>query len=489
MNGRTNTSGITVNNGISIPLEAPTNLLLSAGDQTVSMTWTDPIDKYTETFNELVSQWSYDTVVRKEGSVPSSPQDGTVVTKITSKNQHQNSPFTDTGMENDKRWYYSVYSWNQFGTQSEPISGSEIPTERVTLEYFNDITLSNRLYCLGSTATHLIAGCSSEDSYFSEFTAYDENLTKTTVPIEDDPYWFSRAHSSARVGNNIVFDMMYNSTRYKWYDVWIDPNLIIHHSGKEFTSNSFPGDGQGLSSVNNKVGYHMILTYKKYNDSGVVFTAAHRIDENMLWSDISIPSYRCTQQLSVLSSDKYAAFTGFYTHDPSAGHSFHRADPYFLFYNENGVRNDKSITDLSGSHTGTTTCGDSMIFYKLVYSEDFVSSNVVYRIDSNLVDSKIGGPSRQVTTVNNAQTIGLGFIPTVEGDINSNMIYPTTIDKNFMYRDRPEMFNEGSISGYIFNHAACRHGIYFILPYTPYGQSVPHLVVVKNGHESDLEEV
>lgn len=489
MNGRTNTSGITVNNGISIPLEAPTNLLLSAGDQTVSMTWTDPIDKYTETFNELVSQWSYDTVVRKEGSVPSSPQDGTVVAKITSKNQHQNIPFTDTGMENDKRWYYSVYSWNQFGTQSEPVSGSEIPTERVTLEYFNDMALSNRLYCLGSTATHLIAGCGSEYNGIPEFTAYDGNLTKTTVPIGDDSAWVSKAHSSARVGNNIVFDMMYNTTAQKWYDVWIDPNLIIHHSGKEFPSNNMPDTGQGLSSVNNKVGYHMILTYKTYNDSWA-YNAAHRIDENMLWNDISIPSYRCTSQLSVLSSDKYAAFTGFYTNDPSAGHSFSRADPYFLFYNENGVRNVKSITDLSGLHTGTTTCNDSMIFYKLVHSEDFVSSsNVVHRIDSDLVDSKIGGPSRYVTTVNNAQTIGLGFIPTADSDISSNVIYPTTIDKNFTYRDRPEMFNEGSISGYIFDHAACRHGIYFILPYTPHGQSVPHLVVVKNGHESDLEEV
>lgn len=485
MNGRTNTSGITVNNGISIPLEAPTNLLLSAGDQEISMTWTDPIDKYTETFNELVSQWSYDTIVRKEGSVPSSPHDGTVVAKITSKNQHQNIPFTDTGMENDKRWYYSIFAHNQFNTPSDAISDSDIPTARIALEYVNEIELPSQLYCLGSTATHLIAGCAGRH-YISEFTVYDGNLSKSTIPTGDDGSWFSRGYSFARVGNNVVFDMMYNSTSQQWYDIWIDPNLIIHHSGKEFPGNHMPNDGQGLSSANNKIGYHMILSYETYNN-GAEHHAAHRIDENMIWNDLSIPSYRCTNQLSVLSSDKYAVFTGFYIHDPSAGHSFSRSDPYFLFYDENGVRTNKSINDLEGMNTGSTICDSSMIFYKRKFAD---SENYVYRIDPNLVDSKIGSPSDTVIPVKNAQTVGLGFIPTnVSAAMGSPEIGPTTIDKNFIYRDRPEMFNNGSLTGTISDHAACRHGVYFILPYTPYGQSLPHLVVIKNGYESDLEEV
>lgn len=139
MTGKTNAAGTSGNTGVSIPLEAPTNLALSAEDSKILLTWTDPNDKYTETYNELVSQWSYDSLVRKQGSAPTSVNDGTLVAKITGKNQYQNIPYVDTGMENDKEWFYSVFAHNQFNTPSDPIYGSEIPTATVTIELINYI--------------------------------------------------------------------------------------------------------------------------------------------------------------------------------------------------------------------------------------------------------------------------------------------------------------------------------------------------------------
>ena len=125
MNGRTNSGG-TSTESIQIPLDAPSNVVAVAGVNSVSITWTDPKDKYGTTEGEiaqdpqqLVSVWSHSVVVRKIGSNPTDPLDGTVVCSSTTRNQYQSTGFVDMGLEINQTYYYGVFAYNESGVPSE----------------------------------------------------------------------------------------------------------------------------------------------------------------------------------------------------------------------------------------------------------------------------------------------------------------------------------------------------------------------------------
>ena len=125
MNGRTNSNGVGTDT-LQVPLDPPVNLTATAGNAKVSLTWVDPVDKYATPEGEtaqdpqqLVSEWDYTVVVRKVGSQPNDPNDGTVVTKSSIRNQYQTSPYEDTGLINDTVYFYGVFAVNKDGVASE----------------------------------------------------------------------------------------------------------------------------------------------------------------------------------------------------------------------------------------------------------------------------------------------------------------------------------------------------------------------------------
>ena len=125
MNGRTNSNGIGTDI-LQVPLDPPENLTATAGNAKVSLTWVDPVDKYATPEGEtaqdpqqLVSEWDYTVVVRKVGSQPNDPNDGTVVTKSSIRNQYQTSPYEDTGLINDTVYFYGVFAVNKDGVASD----------------------------------------------------------------------------------------------------------------------------------------------------------------------------------------------------------------------------------------------------------------------------------------------------------------------------------------------------------------------------------
>lgn len=125
MNGRTNSNGVGTDI-LQVPLDPPENLTATAGNAKVSLTWVDPVDKYATPEGEtaqdphqLVSEWNYTVVVRKVGSQPNDPNDGTVVTKSSIRNQYQTSPYEDTGLINDTVYYYGVFAVNKDGVASD----------------------------------------------------------------------------------------------------------------------------------------------------------------------------------------------------------------------------------------------------------------------------------------------------------------------------------------------------------------------------------
>ena len=125
MNGRTNSSGTTIND-LEIPLDPCTNLVAVAGNGQVSLTWTDPKDKYATEEGEtaqdpdqLVSVWAYTRIIRKTGSIPASPNDGVLVVESSVRNQYQNTAYVDSGLTNDITYYYGVFAVNEDGVESE----------------------------------------------------------------------------------------------------------------------------------------------------------------------------------------------------------------------------------------------------------------------------------------------------------------------------------------------------------------------------------
>ena len=125
MNGRTNSSGSSVND-LQIPLDPCTNLECVAGNAQVELTWTDPLNKYAtpegevaEDPDQLVSVWHHTVVIRKVGSAPVGIDDGIVVVSSEVKNQYQSTAYVDTGLVNDTTYYYGVFAINEDGVESE----------------------------------------------------------------------------------------------------------------------------------------------------------------------------------------------------------------------------------------------------------------------------------------------------------------------------------------------------------------------------------
>ena len=133
MNGRTNSNGTTTDT-IQIPLDPVTNLDAVAGNAQVTLTWTDPLNKYATPEGEqagdpdqLVSVWSYTAIVRKEGSAPTGIHDGILVAESQVHNQYQTNGYVDSGLTNDTLYYYGLFAVNEDGIESDVTAISAMP--------------------------------------------------------------------------------------------------------------------------------------------------------------------------------------------------------------------------------------------------------------------------------------------------------------------------------------------------------------------------
>ena len=119
---------------LQIPLDACTNFSAEAGNAQVTLTWTDPLDKYATPEGEtaqdpdqLVSVWDHTVLVRKTGSQPAGPNDGTVVVSSSVRNQYQSTAYVDSGLTNDTTYYYGVFAYNKDGVASSGAFVSATP--------------------------------------------------------------------------------------------------------------------------------------------------------------------------------------------------------------------------------------------------------------------------------------------------------------------------------------------------------------------------
>ena len=133
---------------LQIPLDAPTSFSATAGNAQVELTWTDPLDKYatpegevSETGDQLVSEWDHTVLVRKTGSQPAGPNDGTVVVSSSVRNQYQSTAYVDSGLTNDTTYYYGVFAYNSDGVYSEGAFVSAMPVAGTPLSELAEGTI------------------------------------------------------------------------------------------------------------------------------------------------------------------------------------------------------------------------------------------------------------------------------------------------------------------------------------------------------------
>ena len=133
---------------LQIPLDAPTTFSATAGNAQVSLTWTDPLDKYatpegevSETGDQLVSEWDHTVLVRKTGSQPAGPNDGTVVVSSSVRDQYKTSAYVDSNLTNDTLYYYGVFSYNKDGVASPGAFANATPIAGTPLSELAEGTL------------------------------------------------------------------------------------------------------------------------------------------------------------------------------------------------------------------------------------------------------------------------------------------------------------------------------------------------------------
>lgn len=109
-----------------VPLEACSGISAYATGSGLNLiSWTDPDDI------EGVAEWLRTSLVRKEGSVPSSPGDGIVVATTSAadenKNAYASTFFRDTVSDPSKTYYYKLFSMTTTGAVTVS-DDNQIPT-------------------------------------------------------------------------------------------------------------------------------------------------------------------------------------------------------------------------------------------------------------------------------------------------------------------------------------------------------------------------
>ena len=133
---------------LQIPLDACTNFSGKAGNAQVTLTWTDPKDKYATPEGEtaqdpdqLVSVWEYTQIIRKTGSQPTGPHDGELVVSSSVRDQYVTNGFVDDGLTNDTLYYYAAFAYNTDGVASEGAFTSATPIAGAPLSQLAEGTL------------------------------------------------------------------------------------------------------------------------------------------------------------------------------------------------------------------------------------------------------------------------------------------------------------------------------------------------------------
>ena len=99
--------------------------------------WTDPED--TTLDNVTLAEWNSTVVVRRDGTVPTSIDDGEIVIESTTRNQYQETEYIDqNGLEGGHTYYYRFFTKSASG-----VIGDGSPTVKMTAKSISPVLAEN----------------------------------------------------------------------------------------------------------------------------------------------------------------------------------------------------------------------------------------------------------------------------------------------------------------------------------------------------------
>lgn len=198
---------------LQIPLDACTNFSGKAGNAQVTLTWTDPKDKYATPEGEtaqdpdqLVSVWDHTVLVRKTGSQPAGPNDGTVVVSSSVRDQYASAGYVDTGLQNDTTYYYGVFAYNVDGVTSPGAFASATPTAGTPLGTLAEGTLIKILENGSPVEFYLV-----KHSYEPSLNGEGRELVVRKDGYRTSVKWSTLDGSGSNVYPNNSMDRWYNN--------------------------------------------------------------------------------------------------------------------------------------------------------------------------------------------------------------------------------------------------------------------------------------
>lgn len=124
------------------PLDCP-EIDINQGDGVLKIMWSDPEDGYYEEYP--VAVWEGTKLVRKQGSYPEDPEDGTLLVNNKVRGAFSESGYVDSGLVNGTDYYYALFPYSDKGQIN--VSGNNVimgtPKPFVVYGVSIDLTSSN----------------------------------------------------------------------------------------------------------------------------------------------------------------------------------------------------------------------------------------------------------------------------------------------------------------------------------------------------------
>jgi|GEM_PF-6911653 len=79
------------------------------GDKFVELTWQDPTDVVVD--GTTITSWAGTQIRRKTGNYPVNEKDGVLVLDSKTRNQHQTTPYVDSGLTHGTKYYYMAFPY------------------------------------------------------------------------------------------------------------------------------------------------------------------------------------------------------------------------------------------------------------------------------------------------------------------------------------------------------------------------------------------
>ena len=234
---------------------------IESDNTTVNIKWCDPDNSVIG--GDTFAIWSSTILVRKEGFIPSSPTDGTVIVTNTTKNKYKDTAISDIGLTAGKIYYYRffVYGTNKLCNQSENMIYS------IKIYDSNSITLSsstwsdiNEISERGEASKYFKIG---DSIGIKTNSSYGSNITVTTK-IWDFNH-FDKSDGTGKAG--IVFGIDVNENfcdkinSEEISTMWVDSELRKISLPKIFAG--LPSD---LQSVIKNVNTYTSDRYYNYSN-------------------------------------------------------------------------------------------------------------------------------------------------------------------------------------------------------------------------------